>query len=689
MRKKFLIFAPFRTQAKSGGKLLRKGGICLVSDENNKSVNGSEIIEKFEKESRTRKFAGGPVNGAVYVLCLLFTLYHLAYASGIRLLQMVNIKHHAIHVGMILVLGFALYPAFRKSSRKKIVWYDWILIALCAIMPVYVFVRYPVFISTGFSGETIDIIMGTLLIILVMECSRRISGPALTILSAVFLVYALLGRSFPGIFRHRGYSWHRVVTYLTTDIYGIYGTSIKVSATYIVLFIIFGDVMNKCGMGQFFNDIANALAGHTKGGPAKVAVLASGFLGSINGSAVANVVTTGTFTIPLMKKTGYSKEFAGAVEATASVGGQLLPPIMGAAAFVMAETLGVKYGVIIRAAVLPALIYYLGIILQVQMRAEKDGLKGLPKDQMPKVIEVMKERGHLLIPIVFLLYMLIFSGKTVIFSAFWTILVTIVVAELRPVSRMSVKDIGDAFVSGAKSTVSVAIACACVGIIVGVCGLTGFALNVAHAIISIGQHAIPGSAAASLFLTLLFTMVTCMILGMGLPSIPSYLITATIAAPALVELGQAEIAAHMFCFYFAMFANLTPPVALAAFAAAGLSGGSPMKTGWQSVKLALAGFIVPFMFVYNPQLLLENVTVASGLQVVITSCVGVLLIAAAVEGYLKGKLHIALRVVAAIGALLLIDGGGMTDLLGVLCLAVVLAVQIIKIRMVSAHNAAA
>lgn len=659
-----------------------------MSDEKNKSVSGSEIIEKFEKESRTRKLAGGWVNGAVYVLCLIFTLYHLAYASGIRLLQMVNIKHHAIHVGMILVLGFALYPAFRKSSRKKIVWYDWILIALCAIMPVYVFVRYPVFISTGFSGETIDIIMGTLLIFLVMECSRRVSGPALTILSGLFLIYALLGRSFPGIFRHRGYTWHRVVTYLTTDIYGIYGTSIKVSATYIVLFIIFGDVMNKCGMGQFFNDIANALAGHTKGGPAKVAVLASGFLGSINGSAVANVVTTGTFTIPLMKKTGYTKEFAGAVEATASVGGQLLPPIMGAAAFVMAETLGVKYGVIIRAALLPALIYYLGIILQVQMRAEKDGLKGLPKDQMPKVLEVMKERGHLLIPIVFLLYMLIFSGKTVIFSAFWTILVTIVVAELRPVSRMSLKDIGDAFVSGAKSTVSVAIACACVGIIVGVCGLTGFALNVAHAIISIGQHAIPGSAAASLFLTLLFTMVTCMILGMGLPSIPSYLITATIAAPALVELGQAEIAAHMFCFYFAMFANLTPPVALAAFAAAGLSGGSPMKTGWQSVKLALAGFIVPFMFVYNPQLLLENVTVASGFQVVITSCAGVLLIAAAVEGYLKGKLPIALRVVAAVGALLLIDGGGMTDLLGILCLAVVLAVQIVKLRMVSSRHEA-
>lgn len=645
-------------------------------------------MEKYEKESRTRKFTSRMLNGMIYVLCLGFTVYHLAYASGIRLLQMVNIKHHAIHVGLILVLGFALYPMFKKSSRKKIAWYDWIFIVLCAVMPVYVFVRYPAFISTGFSGESIDIIMGTLLIVLVMECSRRISGPALTILSAVFLVYALLGRSFPGIFRHRGYTWHRVVTYLTTDIYGIYGTSIKVSATYIVLFIIFGDVMNKCGMGQFFNDIANALAGHTKGGPAKVAVLASGFLGSINGSAVANVVTTGTFTIPLMKKTGYSKEFAGAVEATASVGGQLLPPIMGAAAFVMAETLGVKYGVIIRAALLPALIYYLGIILQVQMRAEKDGLSGLPKDQMPKVAEVMKARGHLLIPIVFLLYMLIFSGKTVIFSAFWTIIVTIIVAELRPVSRMSFKDIGDAFVSGAKSTVSVAIACACVGIIVGVCGLTGFALNVAHAIISIGQHAIPGSAAASLFLTLLFTMVTCMILGMGLPSIPSYLITATIAAPALVELGQAEIAAHMFCFYFAMFANLTPPVALAAFAAAGLSGGNPMKTGWQSVKLALAGFIVPFMFMYNPQLLLENVTVLSGIQVVVTSCIGVLLIAAAVEGYLRGRLNGMLRLIAALGALLLIDGGGATDLLGFLCLAVIVGFQMVKIRMVPADSPA-
>lgn len=610
------------------------------------AAKGAEILEKYEKESRTRSFEWKPLVKIVYCLCLFFTVYHLAFASGVRLLQMVNIKHHAIHVGLVLVLGFALYPAFKKSSRKKIAWYDWICIALSAAMPIYVFYRYLDWISTGFKPTNLDLVMGAILIFLVLECSRRISGPALTILSIIFLLYGHYGRYFPGIFQHRGYTWERIIQYLTCDISGIYGTSVKVAATFIVLFIIFGEVMNKCGMGQFFNDIANALAGHTKGGPAKVAVLVSGFLGSINGSAVANVVTTGAFTIPLMKKTGYSKEFAGAVEATASVGGQLLPPIMGAAAFVMAETLGVQYPVIIKAAVLPALIYYLGIIIQVQMRATKDHLDGVPKSELPRVGQVMRERGHLLIPIIFLLVMLIFSGKTVIFSAFWTILVTIVVAQLRPISRMSLKDIADAFVAGAKSTVSVAIACACVGIIVGVCAQTGFALNVASAIVSIGRNAVPDSPAISLFLTLLFTMVTCMILGMGLPSIPSYLITATIAAPALVQLGIPDIAAHMFCFYFAMFANLTPPVALASFAAAGLSGGNPMKTGVASVKLALAGFIIPYMFVYNQKLMLYDVGILDGIQVVITSCVGVTLIAAAVEGYLFGRLNILLRLVS-------------------------------------------
>ena len=633
---------------------------------------GKEIMEKYEKESRTRVFGDSVLGKVLYAAGLLFTLYHLAYASNIRYLMMVNLKHHAIHVGAMLIMGFLMYPAFKHSSRKSVAWYDWIFIALSAVMPVYVFVRYPTFISTGFKASTLDIVMGTILVVLVLEIARRICGPALPILSIIFLIYGVFGRSFPGVFMHRGYSWSKIITYLTTDIYGIYGSSVKVSATYIVLFIIFGEVMNKCGMGQFFNDAASALAGHTKGGPAKVSVLASGFLGSINGSAIANVVTTGTFTIPLMKKTGYSKEFAGAVEATASVGGQLLPPIMGAAAFVMAETLGVQYGVVVKAAVIPALIYYLGIIIQVHMRACKDGLLGMPKDQLPKIGTVMRQRGHLIFPIAFLLYMLFFSGKTVLFSAFWTIMLTIVIAEILPISRMNLRDICDAFVAGAKSTISVAAACACVGIIVGVCGLTGFALNVASTIVSIGQN--------SLFLTLLFTMITCMILGMGLPSIPSYLITATIAAPALVKLGIPALAAHMFCFYFAMFANLTPPVALAAFAAAGLSGGDPMKTGFASVKLALAGFIVPFMFVYNQQLMLEDVTFLIGLRVMATACIGVFLIATATEGYLYGKVNPILRIVSFIGAYLLIDSGLLTDIAGIGIFVIVLLFQRISSR---------
>ena len=368
-----------------------------------------------------------------------------------------------------------------------------------------------------------------------------------------------------------------------------------------------------------------------------------------------------------MKKTGYSKEFAGAVESAASVGGQLLPPIMGAAAFIMAEMLSVKYSSIIVWAAVPALLYYLGIIIQVQLRASKDGLVGLPKDQLPKTGEVLKRQGHLLIPVFFLLYMLFFSGTTVIYSAVLTILVTIVVSWLKKETRMSVSDLIDALADGAKQTVSVAIACACVGIIIGVSSKTGFGLTMANTIISLGD--------TSILFTLVFTMITCMILGMGLPSIPAYIITASIAAPALAKLGIAPAAAHMFSFYYAMFANLTPPVALASFAAAGLSGGDPMKTGVASVKLAIAGFIVPFMFVYAPQLMLINTTLAEGTTVALTGCLGVFLIAVAVEGYFLAPVAMWLRAVATIGALMLIKPGLDTDIIGIVVMAVLYFLQ--------------
>ena len=631
-----------------------------------------KLLEQFDKESKTRKF-GSPVLKKVYrVFAIIVTLYHLVFASGLYMPE--TLKHRSIHVGMILILAFMLYPATKKASRKVIAWYDYLLIAASAAVPIYMCMDYVNIINRAGKPNMMDVIVGTVLTIIVLEATRRVCGMALPIISIIFMIYSLMGTKqglipidIPGIFLHRGYTWQKLMSHFFSNTEGIYGSSVNVASTYIFLFIAFGEVMNKCGMGQFFNDFANAIAGGTKGGPAKVAVVASGLLGMINGAAVAVVVTTGSFTIPLMKKSGYDDEFAGAVVATGSVGGQLMPPVMGAAAFIMADTLGMKYNELLLSAIIPAVIYYMGILFQIQMRAEKMGMQGTPKDQLPKMSKVMKEYGHLALPIIFLVYMLFFSGKTVIMAAFYTIVFTIIVAQCRKNTRMSFKDILDAMQASAKSTVSVAIACACVGIIVGSCSITGFALNMANTIISIGGK--------NLMFTLVFTMITCMILGMGLPSIPSYIITSTIAAPALVQLGIPALVAHMFCFYFAMFANLTPPVALAAFAAAGIAGGSPMKTGWASVKLALAGFILPYMFVYNTDLLLLDTPLAKAIQVAVTAAVGVFLISTAVEGYLFTKVNVVLRIASLIGAYLLIDSGFATDIAGIVICAVVFVFQ--------------
>lgn len=615
------------------------------------------VLKKVDKESASRKLAG-PVKKIFFIACVLVSCYHL-YTAAFG--PPVTLVHRSLHVSMMLALCFIMYPFSKKSDLTKPTLFDWLLVVLSFAAPAYIYTDYLGVVERAGNANQTDMVMASLLVVLVLEASRRVSGNALSILSLVFIGYGMYGRSMPGMFMHRGYDWTSLSNHFFANTEGIYGTSVSVAASYIFLFILFGCVMQKSGMGQFFNDMALALAGHTKGGPAKVSVIASGFLGSINGSAVANVVTTGAFTIPLMKKTGYSKEFAGAVESAASVGGQLLPPIMGAAAFIMAEMLSVKYSSIIVWAAVPALLYYLGIIIQVQLRASKDGLVGLPKEQLPKTGEVLKRQGHLLLPVFFLLYMLFFSGTTVIFSAVLTILVTIVVSWFKKETRMTVGELIDALADGAKQTVSVGIACACVGIIIGVSSKTGFGLTMANTIISLGD--------TSILFTLVFTMITCMILGMGLPSIPAYIITASIAAPALAKLGIAPAAAHMFSFYYAMFANLTPPVALASFAAAGLSGGDPMKTGVASVKLAIAGFIVPFMFVYAPQLMLINTTLVEGTTVALTGCLGVFLIAVAVEGYFLAPVSMLLRAVATVGALLLIKPGMDTDIIGIAVMA--------------------
>lgn len=637
-----------------------------------------KLIEELDREQSVRKFSSPATTKFFYFLCIAVTLYHFCTSF---LGTPVILKHRSLHVAMMLVLGFMMYPFNKKSSYSKISWVDWGLIALSVLVPVYVWFDYLGVVERAGMPDVADVVVATLLVVLVMEASRRMAGWALPILGFIFIAYGLFGRSMPGIFGHRGYTWVQLSNHFFANTEGIYGTSVSVAASYIFLFILFGAVMGKSGMGAFFNDLAMALAGHTKGGPAKVAVISSGLLGSINGSAVANVVTTGAFTIPLMKKTGYSKDFAGAVEASASVGGQLLPPVMGAAAFIMAEILSVPYSEIIVHAVIPALLYYVGIIIQVQLRAGKTGLHGLPKESLPLVKNVLKEKGHLLLPIFLLLYLLLFSGTTVVFSAVITIAATILVSMIKPSTRMSFKDICDAFADGAKQTVPVAMACACVGIIIGVTSKTGFGLNMANTIIMLGH--------TSLIFTLVFTMITCMILGMGVPSIPAYIITATIAAPALHKLGIPLIAAHLFAFYYAMFANLTPPVALAAFAAAGLSGGDPMKTGFASVKLAIAGFIVPFMFVYSPQLLLINTGWLEGIRVALGACIGVFMIGVAVEGYLFTKVPLVLRIMAFGSALLLIDSGFYTDLAGLAGLVLLLLAQRFLLKREEIANAPA
>ena len=627
------------------------------------------ILEEFDRESRQRSFTSRPLAIGLTIFAVIVSLYHMytAYFGTPPVLI-----HRSIHVAMILALAFAMYPPVKKASRTKIPFYDVILILLSISTAVYVYLNYDDIVRRAGVATMWDVIMAAVLVLLVLEAARRISGWALPILGVLFVLYAVFGREIPGMFRHRGYSWDATFNFLYLTTEGIYGTAIGVAASYIFLFVLFGAVLQKSGMGQFFNDIALALAGQSRGGPAKVAVVASGFLGSINGAAVANVVTTGAFTIPLMKRVGYKPVFAGAVEASASVGGQILPPIMGAAAFIMAETLGMPYRDIAIAALIPALLYYLGVIAQVHLRATRDGLKGISRENLPAVGEVLKERGHLMIPLLFLIYMLFFTGRTILLSALLTILVTAVVAQLRKTTRMSIQDMIDALADGAKTSASVSIACAAVGVIVGVVTLTGFGVKLANAIVTIG--------AGNLLFSLILTMIACIILGMGLPSIPTYIITATMAAPALGQLGVEPLVAHLFVFYFGLFANITPPVALASFAAAGLSGADPVKTGFQSMRLSLAGYIIPFIFVFNPAMLLQDVTAGQAILVAITGTVGVLLLSVAVEGHFMVNANPIVRVLFAAAALTMMAPDLMTDAIGLGIAVVAIAIQCVAAK---------
>ncbi|KGQ24071.1 TRAP transporter permease [Gallibacterium anatis] len=644
-----------------------------------------EILEKYDKESVVKTGQSQWQKHIITIVAVAYSLFHLY----ITFYPMPTLLQRALHVGIGALLIFLVYPAAKKYSKRGIMWFDWILGILALITAGYLCYEYDALMTTrgGIPNEN-DIIFAIITTLIVIEAARRLTGYILIIFSLLFLLYPFISSMdfMPDRLLTRYYDIGDIFGQLYLKTEGLYSSAIGASVSFIFLFILFGAFLAKSGMGKLFNDLALALAGSRQGGPAKVAVISSGFMGSINGAAVANVVSTGAFTIPLMKKIGYHPNFAGAVEASASVGGQILPPIMGASAFIMAETTGVKYSTIALAALLPALLYYISVIAQVHFRAGKRNLKGLSKDQLPQLKLVMKERGHMFIPIIALVAFLI-ESVPVGYAASYTILITIVVSWLRKETRMGLKEIIEALEDGAKQSLPVMAACAVVGIIIGVVNLTSFGTVMTSYIVTFG--------AGSLLLTLILTMLASIVLGMGLPSIPAYIITATMAAPALADFNIPLLVSHMFVFYFGIFANITPPVALASFAGAGIAGGDPMRTGWQSLKLALAGFIIPFIFVYNPNMLMIDINnavitansfplpaVAEIISVCVTSILGVIGLSAAIEGYFKHSINNIFRIILAVGSVLLISPEFISDIIGITILAIMLIINLKQAKMV-------
>lgn len=625
-----------------------------------------KLLEKYDPEAGTRKL-GGVLGWIVFFGLLAFSLFHLY--TGVFGMLTAQLQR-SIHLGFALALIFLLFPARKKDRgrKHKVAWYDIIL----AVLGVAVGAYWPLFIDeivmrAGRLTE-IDFYVGLAAVLLVLEATRRAVGLPITIIAVVFLAYAIFGPYMPAFLAHRGLDLERLVQTMFFTTEGILGTPLGVSATFIFLFLLFGSFLVKTGVGQYFNDLAVSIAGKRTGGPAKVAIFSSALQGTISGSSVANVVTSGSFTIPMMKKLGYKKEFAGAVEATASTGGQIMPPIMGAAAFLMVEFIGggITYWDIAKAAAIPALLYFAGVWIMTHFEAKRVGLRGLKDEEMPNRKEVLK-KIYLLLPILAVIILLM-SGMSVIRAALWSIVITVAVSMISKETRIGFKDAIDALVDGARTALGVAAATAAAGIIVGVVVKTGLGLKMANGLLDLsGGLLIP---------TLMLTMVAAIILGMGSPTTANYVITSTIAAPAIILLGVPDLSAHLFVFYFGIIADVTPPVALAAFAAAGVSGGDPIKTGVTASKLAIGAFIIPYMFVLSPELLMIDTTWYYLIWVVFTALAGMMAIGAGVIGYWLRKLNIVERLLGIAGGLLLIYPEGVTDIIGLGIFILLIALQV-------------
>ena len=656
----------------------------------------AQAAEAFDETGVKRELTGAAWK-LVAGVALAFSTYQLVIAAFSPLSSLVT---RSLHVGFLLALAYLIHPVSKRADRRRIVWYDLALAALAFALAFYHWVFEGDLIQRSGDASTADLAVGTIVVVLLFEAARRVLGPALPIICAAFLAYGLFGQDLPAAIAHRGYGFDQIVGALYLGTEGIYGIPTLVSATYIFLFILFGSFLEHAGMINLFNNIALGFVGHARGGPAKVAVISSGMMGTISGSGVANVLTVGQFTIPLMKRFGYSPVFAGAVEATSSMGGQIMPPVMGAVAFIMAETLNVPYLTIVKAAVIPALLYYATAFWMVHLEAGRAGLIGIPKADCPNPWEAIRLKWYLMLPLAVLVFML-FDGFTPMYSGivglaltavlilgvgiasgfgsmlfrivFWIALgvctasffkygiwpIIAMISTLVAVNfvikggRATLAIMRGSLIDGAKQAVGVGIACAIVGVIIGVLTLTGAASNFAGFVLDIG--------AKSLFLSLFLTMAVCLVLGMGIPTIPNYIITSAIAAPAMLKLGVPLIVSHMFVFYFGIMADLTPPVALAAFAAASISKASPMRTGWKATHIAIAGFVIPYMAVYDPALMLQGGTLVDTAYVVGKAIIAIGLWGGAAVGFLRGPLTVVERIVAFAAASLLVAAVPWTD----------------------------
>jgi TRAP transporter 4TM/12TM fusion protein len=668
-----------------------------LNDRDRLSADELEALErKYDPETAFRP-TGVRIAAFVSVALVAMSVYHF-YASGFGLVR--ELLHRGIHLSFVLGLVFLLFSLRRAKGTQlaAAAWYRFdgvnfldILFAVLAVASaLYLPLLPPEIVSERVGNPSqLDVTMGTVLLLVTLEAARRSVGPTLPAIAILFILFAIFGPWAPGALKHGGTSWLGLINHLYMTNQGIYGIAIGVMAQYVFLFILFGVLATRIGLGQLFIDLAMVIAGRYSGGPAKVAIFSSAFMGTISGSSIANTVTTGALTIPAMKRVGYPAHFAGAVEATASTGGQITPPIMGAAAFIMVEYLEIPLRDILAAALFPALLHYFGIFIMVHLEAKKLGLRGLSADELPKTMVVLRQHWLSIIPLVILVY-LILSGRTPDFAAVYGIIACVVVGFLNPVDRLTPTDLWKALAAGARSTLAVGAAAATVGIVVGVVTLTGVGFRLGYVVLqtatdigSVMGSVWPFSYFAvsqwALFFSLILIAFSCIIMGAGIPTTATYIILVAVAGPALAQLGVQPLVAHFFVFYYGVLADITPPVALAAYAAAGIAGANPFRTGNTAFRLGIAKALVPFVFVYSPALLLitDGFTWAAFSITLLGAMLGISCLGVAFSGYLLKPLGKLERLWVGLISLFFIAPGITTMAIGFVLLLPILLLQVL------------